>query len=68
MIFFRFFHMGAITSSIERIFTVLQDIFYLHLHTLSNVRSWVTAGIKLILVIHLFACGWLGITYTKMSY
>lgn len=32
---------------------------------LTNLHSWVVAAVKLIIVIHLFSCGWIYISLTK---
>ena len=55
----RFLHISRITASLINLKNIIADIFFLHTYIFDNLLSWTLAGFKLILTIHLFACGWI---------
>lgn len=55
----RLWHVNKVGQSMSAIFSILQDIFYLHRYTLSNLLSWTLASVKLIVFLHYFSCGWI---------
>ena len=61
----RLWHIREVAASFDRIFSVLKTIFYMQMFTLTNLHSWVVAAVKLIIVIHLFSCGWIYISVYK---
>ena len=58
---FRYFEMASISLAIQRIFDYLSNIFYLRKIMFQNLYTWITSISKLILVMHVFSCLWLGI-------
>ena len=58
---FRYFEMASISLAIQRIFDYLSNIFYLRKIMFQNLYTWITSISKLILIMHVFSCLWLGI-------
>lgn len=68
LVHLRLWYVRKVGDSLTRIFKILEDIFLMHLYTLSNMLSWTLASIKLIVFMHYFACGWLYIGTHKDAY
>lgn len=57
----RLLHLRRVSESLIRCKNIVAEIFILHTYMFDNILSWVLAGFKLLLTIHFFACGWIGL-------
>jgi len=55
----RFFHIGDLATAIKRIKEYASNIFYMSRVLFDNLHQWSMAAIKLLLIMHIFSCGWL---------
>ena len=58
MKFLRLAHIDEVQDAFKSVFDRLGDVFYLQRYMLQNLNSWFLAGLKFLLCIHYFACGW----------
>ena len=63
----RYLQIGNISMAIWRIIDYLSDIFFLHKIMFENLYTWISAISKLVLIMHVFSCIWLGIHEYKSS-
>ena len=61
----RLWHAGAVGDSVRRLMDLLADIFYLKRYVFDNLNRWLMAGLKFVLAVHYFACGWILIHRAK---
>ena len=63
----RLWHAGAVGDTVRRLMDVLADIFYLKRYVFDNLNRWLMAGLKFLLAVHFFACGWILIHRVKAA-
>ena len=63
----RLFHIHEVTETLGRLVNKLADIFYLRRYLFFNLLKWILAGMKFVLSVHYFACGWIMIQGRKKS-
>ena len=61
----RLWHAGAVGDTVRRLMDLLADIFYLKRYVFDNLHRWLLAGLKFLLAVHYFACGWILIHRAK---
>ena len=63
----RFVRIKQVTQSLVKLVNIIADIFYMKRVLFNNLMRWMLAALKLILSIHVFACGWTCIAKIKES-
>ena len=58
----RLAHFMQVTDGFRTFMDKLGEIFYLYRYMLGNLLEWILTGLKFIMVLHYFACGWIAIS------
>ena len=64
---FRLFHISQSLESIEMIRSIFVEIFYMKRYMLDQIQRWTLTGIKFVMIIHFYTCGWILIYYYKVE-
>ena len=64
---FRLTHFDEVSDAFSRLMDSLADVFWRKTFVFENLLKWLLTGIKFILTMHYFACGWLLIHRIKLE-
>ena len=64
--FLRLLHVYNVVNTLTRIMEMASDIFFMQRYRFVNFLSWTLAGLKFLLTLHYFACGWIWIYKYKL--
>ena len=64
----RLSHADEIADAITRLMDLLSEIFWRRKFLFYNMLRWILAGVKFLLAVHYFACGWILIHRMKQQF
>ena len=64
---FRLSHFDEMTDAITRLMDSLSEVFWRQTFMFENLLKWILTGIRFILCLHYFACGWVMIHRIKLE-
>ena len=58
---FRLLHVYNVVNTLKYVMGIASEMFVMQRYRFVNFLSWTLAGLKFVLALHYFACGWIWI-------